>query len=150
MKKVNKFLALGLLATLFFTACEKNDNGPVLTAKEKILTNKIWKLQSLTVQKSDDPTKDSSITKPCSDSALMAFDVFKIYQLADASKSCDSTIVPYDKGTWKLSASGDSLTLQGKKKFIWNIVALNDSTLKATFRDSIAPTNNWLKTITLK
>jgi uncharacterized lipoprotein YajG len=83
MKKVNKILAFSLLATLFFAACKKTDNGPVLTPNEKILTNKIWKLQSLTIQKSDDPTKDSSITKPCSDSTLMAFDIYKIFQIAD-------------------------------------------------------------------
>ena len=153
MKTVNKILAFSLIAALFFAACKKNDNGPTLSPQEKALigNGKIWKLQSLTVAKSDDPTKDSSITKSCSDSALMAFDVYKAYQLADASKGgCDSSIVPYSKGTWAFSAGSDSLLLQGSRKFVWNIEKLNDTILKATFRDSISPDKNWLKTITLK
>lgn len=154
MKKVNKILVPGVLAALFFAACQKTDNGPTLTPQEKALTGisqqKVWKLQSLTVPKWDDPTKDSSITKSCSDSALMAFDAYKAYQLADASKGCDSTIVPYAKGTWALSAGSDSLVLQGARKFVWKIEKLNDTILKATFRDSISPEKNWLKTITLK
>lgn len=149
MKKRNLF-ALGVLAVLVFAACQKNDNGPELSPKERMLTGKIWKLHSLTVPKSDDPTKDSSISKPCSDSALMVFDVYKAYQLANPSKACDSTIVPYDLGRWAFSSTSDSLILEGKRKFVWKIQELNDSTLKATFRDSIAPTKDWIKTITLK
>jgi hypothetical protein len=151
MKRINKILAFGIIAAIFFAACKKSDTSPVLTPQEKILTNKIWKLQSLTVPKSDDATKDSSITKSCSDSALMAFDVYKAFQLADPTKECDSTILAYDAGKWSLSASNDTLFLNGnKRKLAWKLNVLNDSTLKATFRDSISPTNNWIKTITLK
>ena len=135
---------------IFFVACKKTDNGPVLTPQEKALTNKIWKLQSLTVPRTSDPTKDSSITKSCSDSALMAFDIFSNFQLADATKACDSTIVPYDKGIWTFSANSDTLLLKGKRIFVWKLETLNDTILKATFRDSISPSKNWLKTITFK
>lgn len=151
MKNINKILALGVVATLFFAACKKTDDGPVLSQKEKILVSKTWKLKSLTVPQLNDATKDSSITKSCSDSALMAFDVYKSFQLADPTKECDSTILAYDAGKWILSASNDTLFLNGnKRKLAWKINVLNDSTLKATFRDSISPTNNWIKTITLK
>ena len=145
-------MSLGLLGLVTFAACKKNDNGvPTLTPKETILTSKVWKLYSLTVPKSNNPSEDSSITKPCSDSTLVAFDVYKVYQIADRSlNSCDSTIVPYDRGTWALSAA-DSLTLNGgNRKFVWKIQVLNDSLVKATYRDSTAPTRNWLKTITFK
>ena len=151
MKKVNKILILFLLGALSFAACKKTDNGPALTSQEKILTSKVWKLQSLTVPKSDNAAIDSSITLPCSDSTLMAFDIYKAYQIADASKGgCDSTIVPYDKGRWAFSAGSDSLLLKGKRNFVWKIQKLNDTIVKATFRDSISPTKNWVKTITLK
>lgn len=144
-------MALGLLGLVTFAACKKDDNGvPTLTPKETILTSKVWKLKSITIPRKDDPTMDSSITKSCSDSALFAFDAYKKFQIADPLKSCDSTIVPYEKGTWALSVA-DSLTLNGgNRKFVWKIQVLNDSLVKATYRDSTAPTRNWLKTITLK
>lgn len=150
MTNKNSLLFLGILSLIFFAACKKTDNGPVLTPQQKALTSKIWKLQSLTVPQVSDPTKDSSIAKSCSDSALIAFDVFGNFQLADATKSCDSSIVPYDKGVWALSMANDSLLLKGKRTFIWKIKTLNDSLFKATFRDSIAPDKNWVKTITFK
>ena len=150
MKKVNKIIALGIISSLFFAACEKTDNGPSLTPQEQILTSRIWKVDSLTVPQLNDPTKDSSITTACSDSALMAFDVYKAYQLADASKGCDSVAIPYDMGTWKFSVGGDSLLLHGNRDFVWKIQVLNDTLVKATFHDSIAPDKNWIKTITLK
>ena len=149
MKNKNLILFLGNLSVLFF-ACKKTDNGPVLTPQQQALTNRIWKLESLTVPKVNDPSQDSSITKSCSDSALMAFDIFNVYQLADPSKSCDSSIVPYAKGNWELSSDNDSLLLYGKRNFAWKIETLNDTILKATFRDSISPDNNFLKKITLK
>ncbi len=155
MKQKNILLAVALLPALFFAACKKNDTGPVLTAKEKALigagAGKIWKLQSLTVPKSGDPSVDSSIMLPCADSALMAFDMYKAYQLANASKvACDSVAVPYSIGRWSLSAGGDSLLLHGKRDLVWKLETLDDNTLKAVFRDSISPDKNWLKTIILK
>ncbi len=149
MKTKNYILALGALTALFFAACKKTDSGPSLTAKEKTLTSKVWKLESLTVPKSDDATKDSSIMKTCSESALAAFDAYKAFQIAD-SKNCDSTIVPYDKGTWKFFANEDSLSLEGKKKLALKIITLNETTLKAVFRDSVAPDKISVKTITFK
>lgn len=151
MKKISKIVAFSILAALAFAACKKTENGPDLTPKEKILTGKIWKLQSLTVPKAGNPSADSSIKQSCSDSALIAFDIYKAYQLANASKvPCDSIAVPYDKGTWAFSAGSDSLLLKGKRNFVWKIVELSDTMFKATFRDSIAPGKNWVKTITFK
>ena len=155
MKQKNLFLAVALLPLLFFAACEKNDNGPVLTVKEKALigagAGKIWELQSITVPKSNDPSVDSSIMQPCADSALMAFDMYKAYQLANGSKAaCDSVAVPYSIGSWSLSVGGDSLLLHGKRDLVWRLETLDENTLKAVFRDSTAPDKNWLKTIILK
>jgi hypothetical protein len=149
MKNKNLILSL-FVSAILFAACEKTDTGPVLTPQEKALTNKIWALESLTVPAINDPSQDSSITTPCSDSALMAFDIYGVYQIADPSKACDSTIVPYAKGNWAISSDGDSLALMGKRNFIWKIEMLNDTILKATFRDSISPDKNYLKKITFK
>jgi hypothetical protein len=151
MKNKNSILSLGILCVIVLAACKKTDNGPVLTIQEKALTGHVWKLQSLSVPKISNPAIDSSIAMPCSDSALMAFNMSKMFQLADASKGgCDSSIVPYDKGNWALSAGNDSLSLKGKRNFVWKIVTLNDTLFKATFRDSISAERNYLKTIILK
>ena len=143
-------ITLGLATLVLFVACKKTDNGPILTPQQTILTSKIWKLQSLTVASRNDPSTDSSITKACSDSALMAFDVYGDFQLADPTKSCDSSIVPFDRGVWMISSDSDSLMLQGQRTFFWKIDVLSDTLLQASFRDSISPTDNWLKKITLK
>ena len=149
MKKTNYFLAFGILGLFLFAACKKDNNGPVLTTKEKTLSGKTWKLKSITVPKKGDAAQDSSIAKECSVDALFTFDAFKNFQIKNPG-TCDSTIINYEKGTWALSTL-DSLTLNGaKKKFVWKITILNDSIVKATYRDSSAPDKNWLKTITLK
>lgn len=151
MKTTNYLWAFGIFGLILFASCEKNDNNvPVLTPKEQILTSKVWKMKTITVPETEDPTKDSLITKECADSALFAFDAYKIFQIADPTKTCDSSIVPYSKGTWALS-SADSLTLNGAhRKLVWKVTVINDSIIKAVYRDSIAPDNNRLKTITLK
>jgi len=149
MKNKNLILSLIVFGT-FFAACKKTDNGPTLTPQQSALTNRIWSLKSLTVPKAGNASEDSSITKSCSDSALMAFDMFGNYQIADPSEGCDSSIVPYSKGRWAISSNGDSLELIGKRSFIWKIIMLNDTILKATFHDSVSPENNMLKKITFK
>ena len=150
MKTTNYFFAIGILGLLFFSACKKTDNDlPVLTPKEKILSSTVWKMESIIIPAEADPTQDSLITAGCADSALYAFDMFKNFQIADPTGDCDSSIVSYDKGKWSLSAQ-DSLTLQGTRKMVWKINTLNDSTVIAHYRDSIAPDQVYQKTITLK
>lgn len=151
MKNKKLIVSLIVACVIVLAACNKTHNGPTLTPGQKTLTSKIWRLQSLTVPQMSDPSKDSSIIQSCADSALMAFDVYGNYQLADGSKKgCDSTAVPYDHGTWTLSSDADSLFLKGKRNFAWKLEKLNDTIVNATFRDSISPEKNWLKKITLK
>lgn len=147
MKKLNKNLALGIFGLLFFAACKKSENGPVLSPNEKLLTAKVWELKTLTVPGEEEET---SILIDCAKEASMAFDAYKNFQFADPTKECDSTVVPYDKGKWAFNATGDSLILEGKRKLAWKIVKLDESMLQATFRDSISPEENVVKTITLK
>lgn len=151
MKNKKSIFSLAIVCVFAFAACKKNDNGPSLTPSQKALTGRIWQLKSLTVPQISDPSKDSSIIQPCADSALLAFDVYGSFQFADKSKNgCDSTLVPYDKGVWAISSDSDSLLLKGKRTFKWKLEKLNDTIITATFRDSISPTKNWLKKITLK
>ncbi len=150
MKTLNNLIPLATLGLLFFAACKKNDNEPILTPKEKILVNKTWKVDSLTIPKISDPTKDSSIAKECSEDALLDFDANKSFRFTDPSKTCDSTIVPYGNGTWTLGVSNDTLVLNGAKKLAWKIIKLDNTRLEATFRDSISPDKIQMKTIILK
>ena len=151
MKNKKSIFSLAIACVFIFAACKKTDNGPSLTPQQKALTGRVWQLKSLTVPQISDPTKDSSIIQPCADSALLGFDVYGSFQLADRSKNgCDSTAVPYDKGVWGISSDNDSLQLKGKRTFTWKLETLNDTLIVATFRDSISPTENWLKKITLK
>lgn len=150
MKIRNVIVCLGISTMIYLSACQKTENGRVLTPQEIALTGKIWKLNSLTVSSKTNPSLDSSITTSCGDSALMAFDIFGVYQLADPSKSCDSSIVPYSNGNWAITGDNDTLVLYSKRNFAWKIETLNDTIFKASFRDSTSPENNWLKKITLK
>lgn len=151
MKNKKSILSLAIVCIFVFAACKKTDNGPELTPQQKALTGRIWQLKSLTVPQVSDPSVDSSIIQTCADSALLAFDVYGNFQLADGSKNgCDSTAVPYDKGLWALSADNDSLLLKGTRTFAWKLEKLNDTLIVATFKDSVSPTEHWLKKITLK
>jgi hypothetical protein len=151
MKKIRMIVGGGLIGVWIFSACSK-DNSPVLTPLEQKLTAKIWRLNSLTVPKVSDAAQDSSITLPCSDSALAVFDVYHNYQVANPTKYCDSTIVPYDLGRWAFNSSEDSLILTGnRKRWVLKILQFTDTTLlKATYKDSMAPDKVWIKTISLK
>ncbi|MEO9100226.1 MAG: hypothetical protein ABI267_07890 [Ginsengibacter sp.] len=151
MKNRKSIFSLAIACVFLFAACKKTHNGTTLTPQQKALTGKSWQLQSLTVPKKANPSIDSSIIQACADSALMTFDVYGSFQLADRSKhGCDSTAVPYDKGIWAISSDSDTLLLKGKRTFAWKLQKLNDTIIIATFRDSLSPTKNWLKKITLK
>lgn len=138
------------MSLLLFAACKKDDNGPLLTSKEKMLVNKTWKVDSLTVPKISDVTKDSSMAKECSKDALLDFNGDKTFSFTDPSKACDSSLVPYGKGTWSLKISNDTLFLNGPKKLSWKILASDNNKLKAVYRDSLSPAKIQMKTITLK
>ena len=150
MKTLNNLIPLATLGLLFFAACKKNDDGPVLTQKEKILVNKTWTVDSLTIPKVSDPTKDSSIAKECTEDASLDFDANKAFRFTDPSKTCDSSLVPYGNGAWSLGASNDTLVLNGARKFSWKIIKLENARLEATYRDSISPDKIQMKTIILK
>lgn len=149
MKTKNLLIVTSVLFALSISACKKDDNEPKLTPTEKLLV-KEWSVDSLVMKKLSNPETDSVITNDCITKAVIVFDAFKKFQVADVKKNCDSTSLPYDFGTWSLSASGNQLSLKGKRNIIWNIQLLTADKIKATFRDSLSPQHNFVKTIVLK
>lgn len=144
-------LGVGLTGFLIFSACNK-DNTPSLTNNGQKLVSKVWRLKAFTVPQVNNPSVDSSIMSPCSDSVLAAFDAYRNFQIANGAKqTCDSSKIPYDIGTWSFNAAEDSLILHGyKKNRVLKINKLNDTILIATYKDSLSPSNVLKKTITLK
>lgn len=139
-------LCLGLV--LFMAACKK-DNGNPLTPKEQLLAHS-WSIDALTMKEINDPSKDSSIITECVEKSKVIFLASRQFTIEDADKSCDSTLLPYDTGTWNLSADGSVLTLKGKREIVWQVQSLDADKVKATFKDSLSPTHNFMKTIVLK
>ncbi len=152
MKKGMMMLSLGFLGLIIFAACNKSTNGPSLTPNEQKLNSRTWQLKGLTMPQVHNPLVDSSITSPGSDSTLAAFDAYHNFQIANFSKqTSDSISIPYDLGTWAFNHTEDSLYLRGRKMSrAWKIILLNDTIVKATYKDSLSPTKVWIKTITLK
>lgn len=139
-------LCFGLL--LFMVACKKENSNP-LTPKEQLLAQS-WNIDSLSMKKISESGGDSSIIKDCVKKSKVIFQTSKQFTIQDVDKSCDSTLLPYDSGVWTLSADGNKLTLKGKREIVWQIQTLSADKVKATFKDSLSPAHNFMKTIVLK
>lgn len=140
----------GLLAGL--QSCDKEET--TLTAKEKQLTAREWKITDITRKKTTDPTQDSSIHKACTTDDRLVFSMNgnnRSFQLKDNTAKCDSAIFFYDNGNWAFNNLQDQIQLTGAKRTQqWKILLLNDSILRVQWRDSLSTTNNVLKIISLK
>lgn len=150
MKTKHYLVALSALTLIVFASCKKDKDEPRLNEKERLLTAHTWKVASITIPKISNPEVDSTITTECSLLATVDFKAARTFEIADPQKNCDSTIVPYSKGSWTFTSVNDILSLKASKEMSWKITSLSDSELKATFRDSISPEKIQLKTITLK
>lgn len=141
------YIAAGLIM-LGFVACKK-DKSTSLTAQEKLLV-KNWTIDSLTMKSMVHPQEDSSILKNCVKQSKVLFNSSKQFQIVDVAKNCDSLALPYGKGTWSLATNGGQLVLDGSRDLKWQILSLTNEKIKATFRDSLSPQHNFVKTIVLK
>ncbi len=135
-----------------FTACDKDDK-PV-SAKERQLSAKEWKITDITRPKISNTSQDSSIMKACTGDDRLVFGIngnSRPFQLKDNTNKCDSTIFYYDNGSWAINGAQDQVQLTGARRTQkWKILLLNDSILRVQWRDSISTSNNVLKTISLK
>ena len=131
-------------------SCGKDKDN--LTAKEKQLTIREWKITDITRPKISNPAQDSSIMKTCSSDDRLAFGGGnKPFNLKDNTTKCDTSIFSYDNGIWSMNAAQDQVKLTGARRVqIWKVLLLNDSLMKVLWRDSLSVANNVLKTISLK
>ena len=156
MKQTNKqfpvFSTMMCCFLIGFTACDKDDE-PV-TAKEKQISAREWKITDITRPKILNISQDSSIMKACTGDDRLVFGLngnTRSVQLKDNISKCDSTIFFYDNGSWAINGAQDQVQLNGAKRIQkWKILLLNDSIMKVQWRDSISNSNNVLKTISLK
>lgn len=156
MKQTNKqfpvFSTMMCCFLIGFTACDKDDE-PV-TAKERQISAKEWKITDITRPKILNTSQDSSIMKACTGDDRLVFGIngnTRSFQLKDNTSKCDSTIFFYDNGNWAINGAQDQVQLNGARRTQkWKILLLNDSIMKVQWRDSISTSNNVLKTISLK
>ena len=136
---------------IILVSCDKDKDDQPLTAKEKQLTVREWKITDITRPKISNPSQDSSIVKTCTSDDRLFFGTNKSYQLKDNTVRCDSTIFFYDNGNWLINTVQDQVQLNGARRVQkWQILMLNDSIMKVQWRDSTSVSNNILKTISLK
>lgn len=152
MKK--NVLATAFLSFCFLTiliSCKKDKDEQPLTAKEKQLTAREWKIIDITRPKISNPSQDSSIVKICTYDDRLFFGTNKSFQLKDNTVRCDSAVFFYDNGNWGFNATQDQVQLNGARRVQkWQILTLNDSIMKVQWRDSSSVSNNVFKTISLK
>lgn len=142
---------LSFCFSIFLISCDKDKDDKPLTAKEKQLTAREWKITDITRPKISNPSLDSSIVKPCTSDDRLLFGTNKSFQLKDNTVRCDSTIFFYDNGNWLINTAQDQVQLNGARRMQkWQILMLNDSIMKVQWRDSTSVSNNILKTISLK
>lgn len=149
MKTVGRILVMAVCSALLFAACKKDKSENTLTPKEQLLIND-WSIDALTMKKINTPAEDSSIIKECVSKSKVNFQINRKFQITDTNKNCDSTLLPFDSGNWQLSPNAEQLVLKGKRNIVWQIQTLNSDQIKATFRDSLSPQHNFVKTIVLK
>ena len=149
MKTKNMILALALVSATTFVACKKDKDEPKLTPTEQKLI-KTWTLEALTTPRKTNPEVDSSLVTDCMEDVSLQFVAGRTFEFKNSNQGCEGTVLPFQKGKWSLSADGKTLILKGAKESKWTVKTLDETTLKATFRDSVSVDHNYLKTVTFK
>lgn len=155
MQKTRKIISKTVLVLAAFSAfsivgCEKDEDTP--PTKEQMLSVHNWKIQSLTVPSVNAPGTDSSIIQTCDTESILAFSSLYSYQFTNSTPGgCSGTRFFYDNGTWTYNNSDDSLHLDGgTRDYAWKVNTLTDTSLVASYMDSISPTFKWSTKIVLK
>lgn len=145
----NLYLVLSFGFLVALASCKKDEDN--LSAKEKQITAREWRITAITRPSVSTPAVDSNILKACTSDDRLFFGSGKSFQLRDNTVKCDSSIFFYDNGSWSLNAAQDQIQLNGTRKIQrWKIIQLNDSIMRVQWRDSLSPSNIVLKTIALK
>lgn len=142
-KRKMSFGVLGIAATvaiLITTGCNKDDYG--ITPDEQLLTAHDWKITALSVPSATNPSADSSIMAICDLESKLTFSTNYNFDFDNiATGVCSPTNFYYDSGTWSLDSYSDSLYLSGvSRRQSWKVYELSDTLLKASYKDSISPT----------
>ncbi|CAN5239743.1 hypothetical protein BH11BAC5_BH11BAC5_07620 [soil metagenome] len=149
---ISKLMACVFVCAGLLLACKKDDNPapPTPDKVKKLLYD--WKITSITTPKTGQPATDSSILKAC-----VADDIIKFsnngFDFQDGTNKCDSSLVPYWKGSWVYDLNKDSIQLHATtpaKYLSWKVTTLNDSIMKVTYTDSLNPEKKIVKTISFK
>lgn len=126
-----------MLGMGLFAACHKDDDsGPTQTPNELKLEAHAWNLSA--AAQTDSAVTDSSILSACMQDDSLVFGTNKQYTYADGATVCDSTVLPYGKGSWAFNTAEDTLTLQSASAaWRFHVNTLTDSTLQLTLTDSV-------------
>jgi len=142
---------LGIAVALVFAilSCSKDDD--VIPAEQELLTNHDWKITSLAIPSVSNPSSDSSVLVSCDEEARLQFSSNYSYNFTNnASGGCSSSLFRYGTGTWDYDSSTDSLHITSSTIHLtWKVYELSDTLLKASYKDSISPTESRDTKITL-
>lgn len=133
---------LGIAVALIFTvsSCSKDDD--VMLTKEELLTNHDWKITSLTIPSVNNPSADSSVMVSCDEEGRLQFSSSYTYNFTNnTSGGCSNSLFKYGTGTWSYDSSTDSLHITSNTMHLtWKVYELSDTLLRASYKDSIFPT----------
>jgi len=148
MKKRLVVLALSAGTFIGMFSCSHDDD---FTANEQRLARKEWKIVDISRKSLLNPNQDSSILKSCSADDRLHFSLGWNFEFKDNAPACDSSIFQYDKGAWYLTDNEKKLMIIGSKRTqVWEVLLLNDTSLKVNWLDSTAADKKVLKTMSFK
>jgi hypothetical protein len=131
-------IAVALLVA--FSSCSKDDN--IEPTKEELLTYHDWKINSLAIPSVTNPSADSSVLVSCDEESRLQFSSSYTYTFANnAAGGCSNSSFAYGTGTWRYDSATDSLHITSSTIHqTWKVYELSDTLLKASYKDSISPT----------
>ncbi|OON70731.1 lipocalin family protein [Hymenobacter sp. CRA2] len=142
MKTLRFPLYLALAAATVLSACDKKDKDkggdPSPKTKTDMLTGKDWIMTAETVSpalRRQDGTLVTDVfatMDDCDKDDLLRFEKPSAYTLSEGASKCDPTHPQSYTGTWSFNSTETilSTTLQGQPNSSYNIVEMNDNTMK--------------------
>jgi hypothetical protein len=107
-----------LAAALILGACGKDKGAGPSDGKTGLLTGAKWKISAHTVNPGVDEDGDGVLTtnlfssEGCSEDDITQYSANGKWSVDEGGSKCDPSDPQVETGTWKLSASGDSLTME--------------------------------------